>query len=64
MWESQSDFQGQWEERETVLGFSSLSTARHFNGRFRPVKQGALSGKSYGTKCIWRLACGAPTRCR
>ena len=25
------DFQGRWEEWETVLGFSTLSTARHFH---------------------------------
>jgi len=25
------DFQGRWKEWETVLGFSTLSTARHFH---------------------------------
>ncbi len=28
MWESHSDFQGLWEERETCVWFSSLSIAR------------------------------------
>src|ERR1700693_5535302 len=32
MWESRSDFQGLWEERETRFWFSSLSIARHFHG--------------------------------
>jgi hypothetical protein len=32
MWESRSDFQGLWEERETWVRFSSLSIARHFHG--------------------------------
>src|ERR1700694_4966786 len=31
MWESRSDFQGRWEERETWVWFSALSTARHFH---------------------------------
>jgi hypothetical protein len=31
MWKSRSDFQGQWEDRETVVWFFSLPTARHFH---------------------------------
>ena len=64
MWKSRSDFQGRWEERETSFWFSSLSTARHFHGRFRPVRQDAPPDKNCEIEFVWPFACDAPTRCR
>lgn len=37
MWESRSDFQGRWKGWETGVGFSTLSTARHFHRSQPPV---------------------------
>jgi hypothetical protein len=46
MWESRSDFQGLWEERETAVWFSSLSIARHFHSR-SPVCSRTPSAEAY-----------------
>src|ERR1051326_7820928 len=57
MWKSRlSDFQGLWEERETVVWFSSLSPPRR--SRCAPGPAGVGSGAAFGV-ASQELAFGA-----
>src|SRR5271154_1758392 len=48
MWESLSDFQGRWEEWESVFWISTLSTARHFLRPFSPAEPAAAGDETGG----------------
>lgn len=69
MWKSLGDFQGRWEEWETGVWFSTLSTARHFHSlrlrqRLRIAIHAAPPDGSSRTTLAWLATSGKPLRCR
>ena len=63
MWESHSDFQSLWAQRETCFRFSSASIGCHFLSRFHALRFSFSPANSLRlASCIWRAACVSLSR--